>query len=355
VNPNGAAITECRFEYGTTTHYGQPPALCSDPSASEVGDGTSAVKVSADLVGLIPNQTYHYRLVVGNASADRKGEDSEFTTKAAPTVDEQPPSAFGITRTTAELSGTINPENSPTEYDFQYVRAAEYEPSAPNPYSTGEETSKASVGAGLIDVSAGPQALVELQPETTYDYRLVATNSAAGAEVGPDYTFTTASRTPPLVDTGAASGVTQRDATISGVLTPQGIETDYAFEVGTDTTYSGAKVSGNAGNGEGAEPIAVALTDLAPGTTYHYRLTATNADGSSYGQDMTFTAVAFPAEAGTTAATSKKALTRAQKLTMALKTCRTKKKGKRASCERQARKQYAPAKAGAKQKHNKQH
>ena len=50
-----------------------------------------------------------------------------------------------------------------------------------------------------------------------------------------------------------------------------------------------------------------------------------------------------------------KALTRAQKLAAALKTCRTKVKGKRASCEKRARKQYATAKAGAKRKHNKQH
>jgi hypothetical protein len=50
-----------------------------------------------------------------------------------------------------------------------------------------------------------------------------------------------------------------------------------------------------------------------------------------------------------------KALTRAQKLVNALRTCRTKSKGKRAGCEKRARKQYAVAKAGAKIKDNKQH
>lgn len=216
-------------------------------------------------------------------------------------------------------------------------------------------------------MSVGPQAIVELQPETTYDYRLVASNQA-GVEPGPDYTFTTAPRTPPLVDTGEASGVTQTEVTISGTLDSRGIDTNYAFEVGTDTTYSGAKVFGDAGDGEGAEPIAVALEDLAPGTTYHYRLAATNADGSSYGQEMTFTTpgipspiiqpftapllatptIAFPTETGTPTKTLTKALTRAQKLAATLKTCRKKPKGKRAGCERRARKQYAPAKAGAK-------
>ena len=106
INPNGVAVTECRFEYGTTTKYGQQPlALCSHPSASEVGEGTSAVKVSAQLNGLTPNQTYHYRLVAGNASASNHGGDGEFTTRAVPAVDNQPPSASGVTRTSALLVG----------------------------------------------------------------------------------------------------------------------------------------------------------------------------------------------------------------------------------------------------------
>ena len=36
-----------------------------------------------------------------------------------------------------------------------------------------------------------------------------------------------------------------------------------------------------------------ALTGLQPGSTYHYRLTATNPDGTSYGPDETFTTPAY--------------------------------------------------------------
>ena len=92
-------------------------------------------------------------------------------------------------------------------------------------------------------------------------------------------------------------------------------------------------------------------------------------DGTSDGQDMTFTtpnvpsplpqpltppflavpAIAFPAgnQANTGTTVSKK-LTRAERLAAALKSCRMRVKGKRAGCEKRARKQYAPAKAGAK-------
>lgn len=361
VNPNEALLTECLFEYGTAASYGQSKT-CTQTLA-EIGSGNAPKAVSAHLTGLIPNEIYHYQLFAANASAPGRGGDQTFQTEAAPPAVNDSPPVVSATRTTARFSGTVNPENSSTEYDFQYVRAAEYEPSASDPYSAGAETPKASAGGGFGDRSVGFQTIVELQPETTYDYRLVGSNQA-GAEPGPDYTFTTTSRTPPLVDTGGASGVTQTNATISGVLDPQGIETSYAFEVGTDTTYSGAKVFGDAGQGEGAEAITVALEDLAPGTTYHYRLAATNADGSSYGRDMTFTtpgapspilqpltspliatpAIAFPKEEKGSTGPSTKTLTNKQKLAKALKACGKKPKSKRAGCERLARRKYGAVK-----------
>jgi thiamine monophosphate synthase len=45
-----------------------------------------------------------------------------------------------------------------------------------------------------------------------------------------------------------------------------------------------------------------------------------------------------------------KALTRAQKLTKALKACKKKAKGKRSGCEKTARKQFGPVKKAKKKK-----
>jgi hypothetical protein len=112
----------------------------------------------------------------------------------------------------------------------------------------------------------------------------------------------------------------------------------------------------------GAETITLALQNLAPGTTYHYRIAATNADGTAYGADQSFTtpsypspitlpltappimtpSIALPTETGTSTTIAKKALTRSQKLAAALRTCRMKSKGKRAACRKRARRQYAP-------------
>jgi hypothetical protein len=53
---------------------------------------------------------------------------------------------------------------------------------------------------------------------------------------------------------------------------------------------------------------------------------------------------------GVTGCAKAKSLSRAQRLTKALKACRKKRKGKRTACEKQARKQYGPAKGAKKSK-----
>ena len=77
VNPNGAATTYL-FQYGPTTLYGAQTA----PVAA--GSGTSAVNVVADVTGLAPATTYHYRLVASNRHGITRGADRTFKTKAQP-------------------------------------------------------------------------------------------------------------------------------------------------------------------------------------------------------------------------------------------------------------------------------
>ncbi len=84
VNPGGAAVGDCHFEYGPTTEYGTS-APCS-PDAEELGAGTEAEEVSAEaeLEQLKPNATYHYRVVASNAGGAGEGEDRTFTTGPPP-------------------------------------------------------------------------------------------------------------------------------------------------------------------------------------------------------------------------------------------------------------------------------
>jgi hypothetical protein len=80
VDPNGAAVPVCRFEYGTTTAYGAL-APCSPAS---LGTGDFNVAVSAQAEALEPGTTYHYRLVASGAGGATQGIDRTFTTTGSP-------------------------------------------------------------------------------------------------------------------------------------------------------------------------------------------------------------------------------------------------------------------------------
>jgi NHL repeat len=288
------------------------------------------------------------------------GDIDVFGPVLVPAVVEAPqPAASSIGRTSALLAGTANPESGHASYYFEYVDDGEYAPAASDPYSAGGRTPIEALAGGRSPETVERVVLTGLLPGTTYHYRMVVGNPT-GTTYGPDQTFTTAPATPPAVATGSASEVGATSATLSGVVGPRGLPTSYVFEVGTDTSYGGAKLFGDAGASTGEVAVSVALQYLVPGTTYHYRLVATSFDGSSYGQDGTFTtpgvpstvvqpagapliaspAVQFPSIAGAItvpqgAAKSKQKVPTAA----ALRVCRRQRPGRRrVACEARARK-----------------
>ncbi|HEY5045435.1 MAG TPA: hypothetical protein VII53_06230, partial [Solirubrobacteraceae bacterium] len=356
INPLGTTGASYYFEYGTDTTYGS-----TSPAVPGTGvSGNSSVAATTNLSGLLPNVTYHYRLDGTNSSGlVTFGSDQTFIMAALPAVNGQAPSAVGITRTSVTLSATINPQNNETFDHFVYVDAAGYDPGATDPYGAGQSTSVINAGSGLGDQTTGPVTVVGLQPGTTYHYALVASNAVGSTRSSPDETFTTLPPTPPVVATGGASAIAQNTATISATVDSDGLQTAYGFQIATDTGYGPATGLGGVGAGL-SETVTLSLIGLQPGVIYHYRIVATNVDGTTYGADQAFTtpgfpsplaavavapliavpAIAFPAEAKTP---TPRALTNAQKLAKALKVCRAKPKKQRAGCIKQAGKRYAPA------------
>lgn len=77
IDPNGAQTTYL-FQYGTTTLYGSATPVAA------AGNGTSPVTVLANLSGLAPASTYHYRLVARNRNGRVDGVDRVFKTRAQP-------------------------------------------------------------------------------------------------------------------------------------------------------------------------------------------------------------------------------------------------------------------------------
>jgi hypothetical protein len=81
VNPNDAALGSCRFEYGTSPAYGQSVGCALAPAAT--GGNQS---VSAELEGLSPNTTYHYRVVASSPAGSSPGADVTFTSALSSSV-----------------------------------------------------------------------------------------------------------------------------------------------------------------------------------------------------------------------------------------------------------------------------
>jgi DNA-binding beta-propeller fold protein YncE len=108
----------------------------------------------------------------------------------------------------------------------------------------------------------------------------------------------------PVPETGSAGNVAKTTATVAGAVNPSGEEAHYFFEYAADEEYAATKEYGLttpklvAEAGSTSVSVQASLSELAPGTTYHYRLVAENSNGANPGEDRTFTtapAVTFKA------------------------------------------------------------
>jgi PKD repeat protein len=270
VNPQGLDTT-VHFEYGTTTAYG---STTPDQGA---GSGTSTVNVSAPVSGLSPSTTYHYRIVATSSAGTSRGADATFTTLAAPVAPGVTTNAASnVGYNAATLNGSVNPNGLDTTAQFEYGTTTSY----------GGTTASQSVGSGSTAVTVSA-ALSGLVPNTTYHFRIDATNTA-GTSLGSDRTFTTGPG-PPVVTTGAATSVTSSGARLNGTVNPGGAQTTYWFEYGKTTAYGSKTTRTKAGAGTTDVPASDTTGRLSPGTVYHFRLVATNSSGTTYGQDVQFT------------------------------------------------------------------
>ena len=73
LDPHGLTTTVF-FQYGTTTSYGSAASMQSQT-------GNSYRNITANIGGLTPHTTYHFRMVATNARGTRMGSDRTFTTQ----------------------------------------------------------------------------------------------------------------------------------------------------------------------------------------------------------------------------------------------------------------------------------
>jgi hypothetical protein len=196
------------------------------------------------------------------------GANVEVYSGLVPLPDPHTDTATSIAETGATLNGVIEAHGEElTECSFEYGLTNAYGGSVPCAESFGE------VGTGTSAVHAD---LIGLAPETAYHYRLKAANANGPASPqGEDREFQTVGA-PQIVATWAA-GVTLDEATLKAQINPQSANTSYSFEWGLGAEpYEHATPPIAIGSDPVPHTVSLALTGLMQGTSYHYRILASN-------------------------------------------------------------------------------
>jgi trimeric autotransporter adhesin len=210
-------------------------------------------------------------LFAGIAAACEGGGGSECGFEK-PSVTTEAATSIGIGG--AVLHGKVNPHGCETSYVFEWGTTEKYGSSAGGSAGSGTSTvAKEQFAAGTTG--------------TTYHFRISATN-INGTSHGEDKTFSVL-YVKPSVTTESVTSVTETGATLHGIVNPRGNTSIYYFEYGVDTKYgkkSGETVTTSVDSDENVEH---GVTGLTPKTEYHFRLVATNNEGTAKGGDKTFT------------------------------------------------------------------
>ncbi len=283
VDPNGSDA-RWRFEYRAvgTADWTSVPAPGGD-----AGSGTDPTDVEASATGLEPNTTYEVRLVASKGANDVSSQVLTFATLPTPAA-VATGGSFSATDSSATLSGTVAPRNSPmVDCHFEFGPTVAYGRSVP--CTPGDEE---------IDHRDEVQQIV-VRPEAV------------------SYILSFAAASTPTIAYGEPAGVVEAALnqlpTIGGVggsvrVTggPSGNAPDAPYVVTFEGSLGHKDVEQLAVRVDGGQPLAIAVETtnpggstatvaadveaLQPGTAYHFRLVADNGiAGPQFGADGTFT------------------------------------------------------------------
>jgi hypothetical protein len=142
-----------------------------------------------------------------------------------------------------------------------------------------------------VPLAAG---LSGLSPDTTYHYRLIATNADGGAE-GADRTFRTAAGPAlPSLSSTVAREVGPTSASLRSRVDPNRGDTSVHFEYGLSTSYGSRTPERKVGAGDAPVAVAEGIGDLRPYRRYNFRVVATNEAGRRVSRNRTFSTTRLP-------------------------------------------------------------
>jgi uncharacterized protein (TIGR02145 family) len=122
---------------------------------------------------------------------------------------------------------------------------------------------------------------------TIYHVRAYATNTV-GTVYGTDLTFTSLGQLPSCL-TQPQTNISSSGSTLNGLVNANDLTSTVTFEYGTTLVYGQAITAVQSPlNGNNIISVNITISELSPGTSYHYRVKAENSLGITYGNDITF-------------------------------------------------------------------
>lgn len=283
-NANGGTITNYEFstDGGSTFTAVSPSATTSPIAISGLVNGTD------------------YSVVIRALTSSKTGVDSvAMTGTPCGTPSSTTTAATNLQPTTATLNGHLTGNgNALASITFTWGLSPTL--TAGNTTTTANTTSL-SASANAYPVIAN---LTGLTGGTTYYFEVSGTYASGTLTTqGGILSFVTpANAVPPTTTTTAATSVAETTATINGTGTSNGASSTLSFTWGTSPTLTAGNTSvtpsqsplaPNASN----TPASVNLTGLTGGTTYYFRITISNTNGTVDGAILQFTT---PAAVATT-------------------------------------------------------
>lgn len=265
----GSTVTDRGICWATTN----APSI---ESGYHLSNGTGTGTYSITMSGLSTNTVYYVRAFATNVRGISYGEEKQFTTndgKPSLTINQ----VSNITATSAVCGGSISSNGGFAVSDKGLVWSNTQYPTL--------NDNHISLGSGDTPFSG---SMTNLSMGTTYYVRTYATNANGTAYSDIQRSFSTTSGLP-TVTTNTVSNVAAASAVCGGSISSDGGYTISDKGLVWSTSQQPTLSDNHLSKGNGNAPFTGTMTNLSFSTTYYVRAYATNANGTVYGEQRTFT------------------------------------------------------------------